>query len=345
MKTSAILVPRFPVTTQSRLAARLLCFVTLMKPRVMALAVFTALVGMTIAPSRVDPLLKFVAIIAIAVGAGAAGVLNMWYDADIDAVMTRTAGRPIPRGKVSRTEALAFGLALAGGSVVTPLSCCQRGGSWSACFRDLLLRRRVHDVAKAPDATKHRYRRRGGRPSAADRLGGVHRTCRPRTTHPVPDHLPLDAASLLGARAHSRRRICPRRRPYTAGRCWKKCDCEANLRLQPSSAPSFNTALGARVCRWIYGTVAAACGAVLVVLAAQVRRHHGINQPAAHRLFAFSILYLFLLFAALLASGTNRLTTAFSERAPATVENSQATFPAGQLQTTGGPFRISTDGA
>jgi protoheme IX farnesyltransferase len=83
----------------------------------MALAVFTALVGLMIAPARLDPLLGFIAILAIAAGAGAAGVLNMWYDADIDAVMARTASRPIPRGAVSRREALAFGLVLAGGAV------------------------------------------------------------------------------------------------------------------------------------------------------------------------------------------------------------------------------------
>jgi len=88
-------------------------FVTLMKPRVMLLAVFTALVRLIIAPGHLDPLLGSIAILGIAAGAGAAGVLNMWYDADIDAVMTRTARRPIPRGKVSSTEALAFGLALA----------------------------------------------------------------------------------------------------------------------------------------------------------------------------------------------------------------------------------------
>src|SRR5271170_2468160 len=117
MMTTAIPVPRFSLATQSRLAARLPYFLTLMKPRVMALAVFTAFVGMMVAPSRIDPLLGFVAILAIAAGAGAAGVLNMWYDADIDAVMTRTAARPIPRGSVSRIEALAFGLVLAGGAV------------------------------------------------------------------------------------------------------------------------------------------------------------------------------------------------------------------------------------
>src|SRR5580692_8115148 len=91
--------------------------VALMKPRVMSLVVFTALVGLLVAPGRLDPLIGFVALLCITAGAGAAGALNMWYDADIDAVMTRTAMRPIPRGRVSRTEALAFGLVLAAGSI------------------------------------------------------------------------------------------------------------------------------------------------------------------------------------------------------------------------------------
>src|ERR1700704_3659325 len=89
-------------------------FVALTKPRVMMLAVFTALVGLSSAPVRLDALATFAAVLAIAAGAGAAGVLNMWYDADIDAVMTRTAMRPIPRGKISRVEALVFGLVLSG---------------------------------------------------------------------------------------------------------------------------------------------------------------------------------------------------------------------------------------
>src|SRR5262249_24593369 len=105
------------LASQPSFAARLPAFITLMKPRVMALAVFTALVGLMIAPVRLDPLLGFIAILAIAAGAGAAGVLNMWYDADIDAVVARTAGRPIRRGAVTRLEALTFGLILAGISV------------------------------------------------------------------------------------------------------------------------------------------------------------------------------------------------------------------------------------
>ena len=91
--------------------------VALMKPRVMSLVVFTALVGLLVAPGHLEPLIGFVALLCITAGAGAAGVLNMWYDADIDAVMTRTAMRPIPRGRVSRAEALAFGLMLSAGSI------------------------------------------------------------------------------------------------------------------------------------------------------------------------------------------------------------------------------------
>jgi protoheme IX farnesyltransferase len=113
MKTTAISVSHLELPARYGLTARLPDFITLMKPRVMALAVFTALVGLVIAPAHVDPLLGSVAILAIAAGAGAAGVLNMWYDARIDAVMARTARRPIPRGKISRPEALAFGLVLA----------------------------------------------------------------------------------------------------------------------------------------------------------------------------------------------------------------------------------------
>lgn len=88
-------------------------FVDLTKPRVMALAVFTALVGMAIAPGDITLAQAVVSIAAIALGAGAAGALNMWYDAPIDALMARTSVRPIPAGRVTANEALAFGLVLA----------------------------------------------------------------------------------------------------------------------------------------------------------------------------------------------------------------------------------------
>jgi protoheme IX farnesyltransferase len=92
-------------------------YAALMKPRVMSLVVFTALVGLMVAPEHVHPVIGFTALLCIAVGAGAAGALNMWYDADIDAIMKRTSNRPIPRGRVAPGEALAFGMVLAAFSV------------------------------------------------------------------------------------------------------------------------------------------------------------------------------------------------------------------------------------
>jgi protoheme IX farnesyltransferase len=93
-------------------------YVALLKPRVMSLVVFTALVGLLVAPVSLHPMEGFAAILFIAIGAGASGALNMWWDADIDRVMRRTAKRPIPAGKVTPDEALAIGLALSGMSVV-----------------------------------------------------------------------------------------------------------------------------------------------------------------------------------------------------------------------------------
>src|SRR6201996_2729335 len=119
MKITAASLPRPQVLSRSGLTTRVPDFFALMKPRVMFLAVFTAFVGMMTAPVAIDPIVTLIAILAIAIGAGAAGALNMWYDADIDTVMTRTARRPIPRGRISRGEALAFGLFLACCAVFT----------------------------------------------------------------------------------------------------------------------------------------------------------------------------------------------------------------------------------
>jgi protoheme IX farnesyltransferase len=94
-------------------------FVALMKPRVMSLVVLTALTGLVAAPGDIHPVLGVIALIAIAIGAGASGALNMWYDADIDARMARTAARPIPRGRMSRDEALSFGAILSVFSILT----------------------------------------------------------------------------------------------------------------------------------------------------------------------------------------------------------------------------------
>ncbi len=103
-------------------------YVQLLKPRVMSLVVFTAMVGLIVAPVSVHPFVAFTAILFIALGGGASGALNMWYDADIDRVMRRTQGRPIPAGRVSEGEALGLGLAL------SVLSCLMLGlaSNWFA---------------------------------------------------------------------------------------------------------------------------------------------------------------------------------------------------------------------
>ena len=87
-------------------------YVALLKPRVMSLVVFTAFAGLLVAPVDVHPFIAFCSVLFIALGGGASGALNMWYDSDIDAVMNRTRSRPIPAGRVERGEALSFGIAL-----------------------------------------------------------------------------------------------------------------------------------------------------------------------------------------------------------------------------------------
>src|SRR5262249_61554622 len=99
-------------------AATVADYVEILKPRVMSLVVFTGVVGLALAPGHLHPLLAAVAILCIAVGAGAAGAINMWYDRDIDAVMRRTADRPLPAGRMLPGEALGFGTVLAVGAVL-----------------------------------------------------------------------------------------------------------------------------------------------------------------------------------------------------------------------------------
>ena len=316
-----------------------------MKPRVMALAVFTALVGMTIAPSRDRPSVGFVAIIAIAVGAGAAGVLNMWYDADIDCMMTRTAMRPIPRGKVSRTEALVFGLALTVGSVAALLLVANVAAAGLLAFA-IFFYVGVYTMWLKRQTPQNIVI--GGAAGALPPVIGWAVATGDVGLEPFILFLiiflwtPPHFWALALTRVDEYARAGVPMLPVVAGRsATAKQIFVYSLLLLPVSILPWTLGFAGG----FYGAVAAACGAVLVVLAAQVRRHDGINQPAARRLFAFSILYLFMLFAALLASGANRSATALSQRAAATVETPQATFPAGQLQTTRGPFRISTGGA
>jgi heme o synthase len=93
-------------------------YVRILKPRVMSLVVFTGIVGLAVAPGHLHPVLAAVAVLCIAIGAGASGAINMWYDRDIDAVMRRTAARPLPAGRMMPGEALGFGVVLAVGAVV-----------------------------------------------------------------------------------------------------------------------------------------------------------------------------------------------------------------------------------
>ncbi len=94
-------------------------YFNLLKPRVMALVVFSGLIGMSVAPGEIHLVTGFIAIISIALGAGAAGAINMWYESDIDKIMTRTKKRPIPSGKVVKEEALSLGIIIGGASLIT----------------------------------------------------------------------------------------------------------------------------------------------------------------------------------------------------------------------------------
>ena len=118
MSDTSILEASVDTRAEEFSSARISDYFALLKPRVMSLVVFTGLVGLAVAPGQLHPVLAFTALLCIAVGAGASGAINMWFDADIDAVMERTKNRPVPAGRVSAGDALAFGTALSVASVV-----------------------------------------------------------------------------------------------------------------------------------------------------------------------------------------------------------------------------------
>ncbi len=178
-------------------------FLALTKPRVMTLVVFTGLCGMLAAPVGIDPVLGFTAILCIALGAGAAGALNQWYEADIDAVMKRTARRPLPAGRMDRQSALHFGVGLAAFSVILMGLAVNMLAAGDPDRVDPVLRPGLHRLAEAPDAAEHRHRRCRRRLSAADRLGRRDRRCRDLAGAAVHAGVPVDAAAFLGARACS----------------------------------------------------------------------------------------------------------------------------------------------
>ena len=155
-------------------------FFALMKPGVMRLVVFTALVGMVSAAATSDtvllePVTGAIALLCIAIGGGASGALNMWYEADLDRLMKRTAKRPIPAGRVSRNEALGFGMFMAALSVMI-LGLV--ANVLAAGFHDFLLYRGLYDLAETLHAAEYRYRRCCRRVAAGCGLGCNDGICR-----------------------------------------------------------------------------------------------------------------------------------------------------------------------
>jgi heme o synthase len=322
---------------------RVFDFVALMKPRVMLLAVFTALVGLMIAPGRLGPFLGSIAVLAIAAGAGAAGVLNMWYDADIDAVMTRTAMRPIPRARIARREALVFGLFLAGGAVATlALALNVAAGALLAfaiffyvvVYTMWLKRQTPQNIVI------------GGAAGALPPVIGWVAAAGDVGLEPLilfliiflwtPPH--FWALSLNRAEEYARAGVPML--PVVAGRgATTRQILVYSVLLVPTSLLPWALGLGGA----IYGAAAAICGAILVVLAVQLRRSSRADRRAAHRLFVFSISYLFVLFTALLADHSGGAWSSMVSARAAATRSVQTEFPSGLGQTICSPTTVGTD--
>jgi len=277
-------------------------FVALMKPRVMALAVFTAFVGMVIAPGHMHPVLAFAALLCIAVGAGASGVLNMWYDADIDARMRRTAARPIPRGRVLPHEALTFGTILAAGSVI----CLGLLVNWVAAF--LLALAIVYYVLIYTMWLKRLTPQNiviGGGAGAFPPLIGWAAATGGVSLEGIVLFLiiflwtPPHFWALALVRCSDYEDAGVPMLPVVAG------SDETRRQILLYSVVMAPVAMLPAIMGFaglLYGLVSLVSGAYFLVLAARVYRvREGEGaRDSARQLFAFSILYLFLLFAALL---------------------------------------------
>ncbi len=274
-------------------------YIELLKPRVMSLVVFTALVGLVVAPGHVHPVLGFVALLCITVGAGAAGALNMWYDADVDARMARTAGRPIPRGRVTPGEAAGFGFTLATFAVVTlgllvnVLSAALLAFTiffYVAIYTMWLKRSTPQNIVI------------GGAAGALPPVIGWAAETGTLAVEPVllfliiffwtPPH--FWALSLYRSDDYARAGIPML--PVVAGAAETRRQILLyTLILAPlGAAPWLLGFAGAA-----YGVAAAAIGVVLIALALRVHNERQ-GYRASKQLFGFSILYLFLLFAMLL---------------------------------------------
>jgi len=318
-------------------------FVALTKPRVMMLAVFTALVGLSIAPVRLDSLATLAAVLAIAAGAGGAGALNMWYDADIDAVMSRTAMRPIPRGKVSRLEALVFGLVLSGFAVVV-LALATNATAAALLTGTILFYAVVYTV----------WLKRTTRQNIV--IGGAAGALPPvigwaaATGNVGPEPLTLFLVIFLWTPPHfwalalnrtdDYARAGVPMLPVVAGRAatTRQILIYSGLLVLASALPWIMGFAGTA-----YGATVAICGALFLLLAGRLNGSTGADRRAAHRLFVFSIFYLFALFAALLIDhGRDSLSPMRSSHGGHTVGSVHAEPLAGTVRSARGFINLST---
>ena len=278
-------------------------YLALLKPRVMSLVVFTALVGMLVAPGHVHPVVGFTALLCIAIGAGASGALNMWYDADIDAIMTRTLRRPIPAGRVQPGEALAFGATLAVGSVLVL-------GVLVNWFAAALLAFTIAFYVFIYTMWLKRSTPQniviGGAAGAFPPMIGWAAVTGNVSLAPflmfliiflwTPPH--FWALSLLRCDDYARAGVpmLPVVKGYDETR--KQILIYALL-LAPAGLTPYLFGFAGLA----YGAVAAVCGAAMLYLSWRVYRDREgeVAVSAARKLFAFSLLYVFVLFAALLA--------------------------------------------
>jgi protoheme IX farnesyltransferase len=299
MNTTAIPLSRLSLVSRPSLVERLHHFVTLMKPRVMALALFTAFVGLMIAPIRLNPLPGLIAILAIAAGAGAAGALNMWYDADIDAVMARTAMRPIPRGKVSKRQALVFGLVL--GAIAVIVLALATNLAAAALLAGTIGFYVVVYTAWLKRATSQNIVI-GGAAGALPPVIGWAAATGQAGLEPLVLFLiiflwtPPHFWALALNRSDDYARAGIPMLPVVAGRAAtaRQILIYSGLLVIASELPWALGFAGA-----IYGVIAAAVGGLFLLLAYRLNKS-GTDRHVAHRLFLFSISYLFVLFAALL---------------------------------------------
>ncbi|HYM04037.1 MAG TPA: heme o synthase [Stellaceae bacterium] len=272
-------------------------YVALLKPRVMSLVVFTGFVGLYLAPGHLHPVLAVIAVLCIAVGAGAAGAINMWYDRDIDAVMKRTQYRPLPAGRMRPGDALGFGCVLAGASVLV----MGIGVNWAAA--SLLALTIAFYVFVYTMWLKRRTPQNiviGGAAGAFPPIVGW-----AAVTGDVglpalalfalifiwtPPH--FWALSLYRAGDYAKAGV-PMMPVVVGPRETKKQMLAYTLVLWPVAlAPTF---LG--VAGWVYGAAALALCALFTLLA--VRVWLDSTDRSAKQMFGFSILYLFLLCALL----------------------------------------------